>query len=243
MAGALKLAQATSQRAGTPNALRVGIVVAVSTAGVQVNIGGGVITAGLNGGAGAGVAPGAVVSVFKQGSSWQVQGIVSGPGQGAGTTQPLPSTNQVILPPASKQWAGAQISATNGNQVTGLTTASGTVGFGWVISNVWPKGHLIETKFGQISILGTVANFQTVLTLRENNSPTGSVWANTVWNNAVAGNGSLASANAYAIGDGAVHTLGLFVSAASSGTGTIARTVGTYLMCVDWGDASGVLVA
>ncbi len=215
----LALASATSQRAGEPNAMRTGIVVSVGAAGVKVNIGGGVVTAGLVGGAGAGVAPGAVVTVFKQGSSWQVQGVALGPGQSAaGTpTQPVAATNTTILPPAVAGKAGAYRGATQTTLLSALS--GGPTSTGLLITNLWPQGHLLRATVRNLQVFSTAAaNYITVETLREGGSG-GTVWAASEIVAPVAGAGQTGHIEGWLIGDGKVHTLELFAQTFTDASG------------------------
>lgn len=239
MAAPLKLAAATAQRAGTPNAMRTGIVVGVSAAGVEVNVGGGVITAGLIGGAGAGVAPGAVVSVFKQGSSWQVQGVVMGPGQSpTGTpTQPLPATNALILPPVDATIPGSLHGA---GIVTSLLSSAppGTYALAPVIKVLLPKGHLCHVRCDGVQTSVNTPPALAVLTVRDGST----IYAEFEMVNSFASLGQRCNVQGYCIGDGLVHTLQLYANPLISGTTTsvVKQPVTFFMGVVDLGDASGV---
>lgn len=242
MAGSVRLAQSTSRRAGAPNSLRVGTVVEVSTAGVVVDVGGGEILCGMVGGAGAGVAPGAVVSVFKQADSWQVQGVVVGPGQStAGTpTIPQPATNTVIIPPALAAESGSQVAVAD-TVLGAITSASGNTFVNVSVRVLLPAGHLCEVRVAGYQCSATANNFTTVFTMRENASPAGDFYSSYEQVNPNGGNGSHFSFSGYVVGDGAVHLIGLCAQALAAGTVTISRSRRSFIGVIDWGDASGVL--
>lgn len=243
--GAIKLAVATGDRAGIPNSLRTGTVVSVSSKGVTVDVAGGSILCSMVGGAGAGVAPGATVSVFKQGDSWQVQGVVVGPGQGRGVpvNPPLPSTNAVVLPPIVATVPGSILTTSGGaNLIAGLASGSGTVTLNFNIENLWPKGHLLRIVMSNFQCFSpATANFSTLVTVRENGLPAGTIYATYEPFNPVAGNGTNFDVTGWVLGDGAVHTIGA-VAAALTGSGsiTIVRPTNSFFGILDYGDASGV---
>lgn len=233
---AVALASATSKRAGTPNSLRVGTVVSVDATGVQVNVGGGVIYAGLVGGAGAGVAPGATVTVFKQGSSWQVQGAALGGGQAL--------TNSVILPRSlGAAVPGSMVAAVDTAIVTGLNSTFGTFLTSANISVVLPKGHLCQILLSGCSSVATASSFLTVMTIRDNNSASGTVRAAYEQFNPSAGNGSHFDVTGWIVGDGATHSLALCALCLTVGSNlNITRAAGSFFGVIDWGDASGVSI-
>lgn len=238
--GSISLAQATSRRAGTPNALRVGTVVSVSADGVTVDVGGGEVLCGLVGGAGAGVAPGATVSVFKQGDSWQVQGTTAGGGaqSGAGLT------NSTILPPVpGSGQPGAVVATSSLNLVTGLTTGAGSLYLNRTVTVVLPAGHLCEITCRNVQILATAAAYSTFLTIRDGNNPAGNVRASAVPYAPVAGNSTSADLSGWFIGDGGQYTFGLCAaSLTASGSVSVSQSVSLplFMGVIDWGDASGV---
>lgn len=247
MRSATRLAAATSRRAGTPNSLRTGTVVAVAPAGITVTVGGGTVTAGMMGGAGAGVAPGAVVALFNQGDSWLITGVINGAGQGADTpVQPQPATNSVILPPVNATDAGSVVALADTMLASGLNSTSGTVFINTSIRVKLPLGHLCEVRVHSYQASTSSATTLTVFTVREGPPyPTGGVYASYEQTNPFAGLGSHFSFSGYVIGDGAEHQLGLCAAVLTpAGSNlTVNRTQRSFIGVIDWGDASGVLKA
>jgi len=243
MAAPTKLAVATSTKTGIPNSLRTGTVISVSLAGVLVSIGGGEVLCGLVGGAGAGVAPGAIVSVFKQGSSWLVQGVISGPGQSVDTpAAPLRSTNAVILPPVVSTNSSAVLTTSGGaNLATAITTATGTIFANLSMTSLWPKGHLLQIVANNFTSFATIANFSALMTVHADNNPASVSYGQFINFMPVAGNGNVFHLSAWVLGDGLVHTVGLCCAALTGGGSfTLQRPTGSFWGIFDWGDASGV---
>lgn len=223
--GATKLAQATSARAGQPNAMRTGIVVAVTATGVQVSVGGGTINAGIIGGATAGVAVGAVVGVFKQGASWLVQGALAGPGGGA--------VNGQIL-------AGV-LRRTNGTNVSGLGVGSESLSNRSVTCTI-PAGQLARISFG-VNVTYSVANGALGMRIRDGGLSGTQFGSGHGGPAPTAGFTYEAYAEGWLLGDGLPHTWVLTVqNFSASGTLSISQAQAAPMLdhVALWGPPTGV---
>lgn len=226
----VRLAQATSARAGRPNALRVGTVVSVDETGATVSVGGGEVLAGVPASASAGVGPGAIVSVFKQGDSWQVQGALGGGGNGV--------TNAVLL--------AAQVSNQGATLASGITTGSGEVFSNVLISTgpdrVLPLGHLIEIRFG-VNFSINAANGQVGARIRVGSGVSGTQVGSGHGFGPTSGFTYELYASGWIIGTGLPASYGLTVqnfTAASSLTVTSSAIAPGLCGIIDWGDGTGV---
>lgn len=224
--GAIALAQATSARAGQPNAMRTGTVVSVGTGGVVVSVGGGNVTAGLVGGAGAGVAPGATVSIFKQGSSWLVGGVIAGPATA--------TTNAFVL--------AAQLQRTTVAYAAGVPTGSEFYANRF-LSAVLPLGHLIEVSF-MVNVAVTIANASAGYRIREGTGITGTAYGSGHTFGPTSGFSYEGEIKCHVIGDGTRHIFGLTVQNFTGGLLTLSSLATSQManMILDLGDATGVTI-
>lgn len=223
----LALARQITKTAGIPNGMRTGIVVKVDATGVTVNIAGGEVLCGLQGNS-VGIAPGAVVNVFRQDSSWVVQGVANGGGNGV--------TNSTLL-------TGAQITNQGTTYLAGLGTGAETFS-NVLIPNTglpMPLGHVLQVRF-LVNFSFSVANGQVGARIRYGNGTGGlQIGSGHGWG-PTAGFTYELSAEGWFIGDGLAHSIGLTVQNFTGGTLSISSSAiapgvaGVF----DWGDATGV---
>lgn len=224
----LALARQVTRTAGIPNGMRTGTVVSVDATGVTVNIAGGEVLCGLQGNS-VGIAPGAVVNVFRQDSSWIVQGVANGGGNGI--------TNSTLL-------GGAQLLNSGATYISAVVTGAGEVFSNLLIPNSgipFPLGHIIQVRF-LVNFVISVANGSVGARIRYGNGTGGTQIGSGHGFGPTAGFTYELSAEGWIVGDGLAHSVGLTVQNLTGGNLSIssAAIAPGIAGVFDWGDGTGV---